>query len=389
MREKKECCGCGACFQACPTKCITMELDEEGFSYPVIDDSKCIKCGRCTMVCPYEYVEQVEEPQVFAATCLDDEIRYNSSSGGIFTVLANAILSIDGIVCGVKYDSENHCVQHILVEKEKDLKLLQGSKYIQSTVGYSYLRIKEYLNNKRFVLFSGTSCQVAGLLSFLGKDYNNLLCVEVICHGVPSSKLWKKYIDYVENKENKKIENVYFRSKKYSWNDFGVSINYLKQKEKFNFSFEDPFFRMFNSNLCLRPSCYDCKFKGLHTKADISLGDFWNIENIDASYNDGRGLSVVLLNNNKGRNYFEKVASDLKVYSEGINYSNACDCNKAIINSMRESDKREQFFYDLEKMEFKALENKYVPMNAKKRIKGILLRLRIWPAKLIGGTKGK
>lgn len=377
MISKQNCCGCSACSISCPYHCIEMKYDSEGFLYPVTDIDKCISCGLCDEVCPFEQKTKiVDEPIAMGAFCKDREIRYNSSSGGIFSIIARYTINHGGLVCGVIYDTVEQKAKHVLIDNIQDIKKLQGSKYIQSELNDVFVEIRMALKTGRLVVFSGTSCQVAGLKSYLRKEYDNLIMVEVICHGVPSTLLWHKYVDYVEKKEKKKIDLVRFRSKKYSWTDFGIDTMFKSQDHKFEFSFENPFFRLFNSNLCLRPSCYKCKVKGLNTKADISLGDFWHIEEINPKLNDGKGLSLVLLCTAKGKKMLEQISKEIQVINEPINYKEACKYNPAIDKSMQMSAKREIFFEDMLKMDFIRLSNKYSPQSLKIVLKGMLLRVK-------------
>ncbi len=372
-----ECCGCGACNNICPTHAIEMKYDSEGFIYPIVDDAKCVHCNRCKDVCPILGERTMNNtPEVIAAYCKDSSLRYYSSSGGVFPVLANNILSKGGVVCGAYFDSTDQKAKHIIIRQESDLKLLQGSKYIQSEIGDVFNSVKGILDRNGIVLFSGTSCQVAGLKKFLNKDYEKLYCVELICHGVPSSLLWKKYVESAEKKERKRIKNISFRDKKYCWGKQKriYSIDY--SNKMFQFSFENPYFRLFNSNLCLRPSCYKCRFKGLYSKSDISLGDFWNVNKIDESLDDGKGLSLVLIETKKGKELFENVNKQLFICRDKIEYKLACECNSAINKSMNESLQRENFFYDLRKMNFEQISKKYSPSGLKVFIKGNLLRLK-------------
>lgn len=379
MGKKENCCGCTACVQACPQRCIKMVYDEEGFQYPEIDKTICVHCGICDKVCPFNKNDVIDtDPIAVAAYCKDNRIRYQSSSGGIFTILAISILKQNGVVFGAVFDSKTKKVKHMSVDSIEGLDRFRGSKYIQSELNDSYKNIENYLLKGTKVLFSGTSCQVAGLKSYLRKDYSNLVCVEVICHGVPSLKLWNLYVDDIEKKMNKEIDNVQFRCKKYSWENFGTNISFCGKSNLFQFSFENPFFRFFNSNLCLRPSCYNCKVKGKNTKADISLGDFWHIDEIYPNLDDGKGISLVLLCTEKGKQLFDSVSDEMIVFTNGVDYRTACSCNPAIEKSMEESNKREKFFKDLPNMGFDELVNTYSPKTSKITIKGILLRTGAW-----------
>lgn len=379
MEKRENCCGCSACAQACPKQCIKMIYDEEGFIYPDVDSTMCVQCGICDNVCPFNKTDIItDEPVALAAFCKDDSIRYKSSSGGIFTILAQGIIKQNGVVFGAMFDSDTKKVKHTCVDTIEGLEIFRGSKYIQSELNNSYKEVEKHLLKGRKVLFSGTSCQVAGLKSYLRKDYLNLICVEVICHGVPSLKLWNLYVDYIEKKNNKALESIKFRSKKYSWEDFGTKLKFHGKKDIFQFSFENPFFRLFNSNLCLRPSCYKCKVKGKNTKADISLGDFWHIDEIYPNLDDGKGISLVLLCTKKGKQLFDSISDEMNVFYDKIDYNIACKCNQAIVNSMDESNRRTEFFNDLSIMKFEELEKKYTPKTSKIILKGVLFRTHIW-----------
>lgn len=388
MKITTNCCGCGVCSNVCTQNCIEMTLDAEGFLFPTVNTKMCVHCGICENVCPINQKKEIiSSPVVIGAFSKEDTLRYESSSGGVFSVLATEIISQGGVVCGVEFDAINQNARHVIINKIDDLAKLRGSKYIQSEVGSVYIDVKKYLLAGRKVLFSGTPCQIAGLRSFLRKDYDNLLCVEVICHGVPSTGLWGNYIQEIEKKENKRVVNVLFRNKKYSWSEFGLSKEYSDLSQKFLFSFEDPFFRMFNSNLCLRKSCYKCEFKGLNTKADISLGDFWHVDEINSKLDDGKGISIVLLCTNKGKDFFYRISHKMNICIKDIDYETACRLNSAIVKSMPESDKRNQFFEDMQVMTFEDLSNKYFPLRMKQKIKGMLLRTGVW--KLIKTQGGK
>lgn len=377
--NKDKCCGCGACANICPNNCLIMKPDEEGFIYPVFDEKKCINCNLCEKVCPFENIKTMTcVPKVLAAKSTDDYIRFNSSSGGIFSELAKKVISKGGIVCSAVMADDNRSVIFDFAENVEDLEKFRGSKYIQSDTKDVYKLIKEKLLKNVEILFCGTTCQVAGLKQFLIKDYDNLLCVDLICHGAPSPLMWDKYLDYYEEKYNTKVDKISFRSKKYSWAEFGMNIS--SKKERFEFSFENPYFRLFNSNLCLRTSCYDCKVKGMNNLSDISLGDFWHIETVIDNFDDGKGVSMVLLNTTKGETFFNSVKSDnsIVVHPTIVSFDDACKCNGAIHKSMNPSANREDFFRDLEKNEFNFIIKKYTPNSYKYVLKAFLIKSGIW-----------
>lgn len=385
--DKNRCYGCAACAQKCPQQVITMERDATGFLFPVIDQKHCVHCGLCLSVCPAN-VDIIQEckPTVYGGYAKNQKIRYESSSGGVFTILSESVIDMGGTVYGVAYGKSIRHIGHIPVQDKSELKRLRGSKYVQSDIGTTYSSVQKDLRSNIPVLFSGTACQIAGLKSFLGREYDNLLCVDVICHGVPSPLMWEKYLDSVEQKYHSEIINFEFRSKRYSWKDFGIKKQLGESKEKFEFAFENSYFRFFNSNLCLRPTCYDCKFKGIRNLSDISLGDFWNVNKIISDQDDGKGLSIILINTDHGKRFFESIKDNLILIDRDITYEEACKCNRAISDSMKTSPQRSEFFRDLTSMKYDAVVKKYAPLAKKHKLKSIILRAglpKYW--KILGG----
>ena len=312
--EKHECCGCGSCFNKCPTHAITMEMDGEGFLYPVVDEEKCIQCGLCRAVCPsiHPSYHHEKEPKVYAAWA-PDEIRRKSSAGGVFTLLAEKILEEGGIVCGAAFD-ENVKVVHICVDNKKDLEKLKGAKYVMSDTKKVYTEIEAALLQERKVLFTGSPCQVAGLYSFLGGDYDKLFTIDIMCTGETSPGLFEKYKEQVH--AGREVASVKFRDKdKYGWRD-SMTIKYkdagIYQEAKEN----DPFYLYFSNHLAQRPFCDTCKFAKLPRQGDITLGDFNGIARFDRALDDERGTSVVTLNSEKGVGLYEQIQSGLAVSRE-------------------------------------------------------------------------
>jgi len=273
--EKKNCSGCHACYSICPKQCIKMCEDEEGFWYPQIDKEQCVNCGACKKVCPV-LKEYQPNPRGKAYACInkDEGIRMKSSSGGIFTLLASAVIEQGGVVFGVAFDSDFSAF-HTYVEDKTELEKLRGSKYVQSRIFDTYKKVKEYLDLKRIVLFSGTPCQIGGLKTYLGKEYDNLIMQDIICHGVPSPLVWQKYITLRETKAGSKIGRTFFRHKKYGWKTYSVRFEFSNRTEYEQIFSKDLFMRAFLANLCLRPSCYNCHFKSKERESDITLADFW------------------------------------------------------------------------------------------------------------------
>lgn len=311
--EKMKCNGCYACVTACPKKCIRMVCDEEGFVYPQINKKECIGCGLCKKVCPIlKKREKVGEgePLAYAAIYKNEEVRKVSSSGGIFSTLASIVLREGGVVFGATF-AEDFSVEHIYIEDMKDLPKLQGSKYVQSKIGDAYAQARELLEKGRLVYFSGTPCQIGGLLSFLGKRYNNLITQDLICHGVPSPLVWKSYVTYREKEAGAKTQSIAFRAKDEGWKHFSMSFKFENGKEYRKNLKEDEYLKAFIKNLSLRTSCFDCVFKSVARVADVTLADFWGIQHFMPELNDDMGISLVLLHSEKGKELFEKAQEDL------------------------------------------------------------------------------
>ena len=303
--EKKSCCGCGACANRCPVDAIRMEWDEEGFYYPKVDETACIYCGKCTAACPALNPRSVndKEPDCYAAYA-DDEIRAVSSSGGIFTLAAEEILDQGGVVAGAAFD-EHFRVAHILVDNKKDLGRLRSSKYVQSTTDFVYRKIEKYLKEGRQVLFTGCGCQVGGLYGFLGKDYDNLFTIDLMCHGGPSPKVFQKYLKEVH--KGKQVTYVSFRDKDYFGWSTEMTVKYADGGIYRKLRREDPYYRAFLPCLSVRPHCQICFYSRLPRQADMTLADFWGVQKYNPAYTDGKGTSILVTNNQKGRNMLEKI----------------------------------------------------------------------------------
>ncbi len=309
-----ECTGCSACMNSCPIPCITMRQNRSGFRYPYADLSACIRCGKCYSACPVLNVAKKSRSKHLFYGCKhkDDEIRNNSSSGGFFYELARYVLSKGGVVFGAAFTEDYHRVIHIHAQTLKELGPIRVSKYLQSEVDLSFPAVKEFLTNNKFVLFSGTPCQIAGLKSFLGDSPDNLILTEVVCHGVPSPKVWDLYISSLENNSDSKVRFVTFRDKVKSWlnSDFVVCFDDGTEFRQANS--DNLYMKAFLTSLSIRPSCTDCRFKRFQSGADITMGDFWGSSELGASYKDDIGISVISLNSDKGRRFFEQIVGSFK-----------------------------------------------------------------------------
>ena len=301
-----DCTGCSACEYSCAAHAITMEYSEEGFLYPHIDAAKCVDCGLCAKVCPNNHIVEAHQPEAYLAWIKDKDIRFESSSGGIFSAVAIEVLRRGGIVCGAAYD-DDMIVRHIAVDNTEGLARLRGSKYTQSVVGDIYSQVKSSLNADRWVYFVGTPCQVAGLRNFLRKDYEKLITSDVICHGVPSGLLLKEQISTLERKFSSKIDGFNFRAKLRMGQTPDVAITLHKQSETPDadtkyLNFETlPYCYGFRSNTIIRESCYRCQYTKVQRVGDITLGDFWNVKTWYTDVKRSPGCSLILVSTDKGR----------------------------------------------------------------------------------------
>ena len=338
LKKKSDCSGCAACVAACPAHCIKMKVDSEGFRYPFVDYNKCINCDKCKNICNESSREcPTKFNKAYIAWTENEKIRRNSSSGGMFSELSDGILKQGGHIYGAGFD-DTFRVIHKCIQKKSDLKRLRGSKYVQSDIENCFEEIKTKLEKGIMIYFSGTPCQVDGLLSFLGKKYDNLYTQDIICHGVPSPKVWKAYITMMS--AGSKIKNVSFRDKTYGWHYFSMKIE-TEDKKYIKRSDEDVYTRLFLENVILRPSCYNCHHKHLHRKADITIADCWSLDKFRVSIVDeDKGLSLVFANTDKGKSLLiETLAKKIEVP-----YDTAARSQAAMINSVKYNQNRELFF---------------------------------------------
>lgn len=301
LAEPNLCTGCTACAAACPRGCISMTADADGFSHPVIDESACVGCGLCEKLCPVLNPVQLNHtPGAFAARSGDDTSRMASTSGGVFPELAREILKKGGAVYGAAYD-ESFRVVHICADNEEELDRLRGAKYAQSDLNGIFADVKKRLDGGQWVLFSGTPCQVLGLKTFLRKDHEKLLLVDLVCHSVPSPLAWEKYLEYISGE--KTLSAVNLRCKDTGWSRYRYSnrFDFSDGTSRMDGSGQSLYMKLFGSGLITRPSCDSCPAKGYARVSDLTLGDFWGIWDIDPAWDDDRGTSLVLVHTGKGR----------------------------------------------------------------------------------------
>ena len=379
ISSKDQCSGCHACSNVCPKDCIQMLSDSEGFWYPQINKDKCIDCGLCEKACPIIHRWQPDESRTttaLAAMNKNETIRLRSSSGGIFSLLAEYIIAQGGIVFGAVFSDDFRSVHHICVDNTSDLDKLRGSKYVQSKIGDTYKQAKEYLDSGRKVLFTGTPCQIGGLYSFLRKEYDNLYTQDIICHGVPSPMVWEKYLAERERKAASKTQRIFFRHKKYGWRTYAVLFEFSNNTAYVKSLQEDSFMRAFLSNSCLRPSCYNCSFKTAKRKADITLADFWGVQYVMSDMDDNKGTSLVLVHSDKGKGLISSIRENI-VFKE-TNIDTAIKYNPALIHSAKVGSKRDDYMHEINVGYVDELSNKLFPINLKGKTIIMLSKLGIF-----------
>lgn len=358
LDNMESCYGCGACFNVCPADAIAMKENADGFFEPVVDENRCISCGKCRQVCPSvncQYPNE-QEPDIYAFAA-EEKILYDSSSGGIFTFLAEHILKLRGYVVGAAYDSEFR-VNHIIIHDVEELDKIRRSKYLQSSIGNTFQKTKAFLEQGSYVLYSGCPCQIAGLLRFLGKEYDNLYTVDLICHGVPSPKLFQEHLNNsfggIES-----IKDIEFRSREGWASLFRVKSENGDVRTLYNHN--SVYMQSFLQNINLRASCFMCQYNRLPRQGDMTIGDLWSAGSLNLSFDYKKGVSVVLINNKKGMTLFQDSLSKpgyefrvQKLYGEGVEKP----CNIKLLNEnifrscTGNIDKRHKFFKNCSDMSF-------------------------------------
>ena len=377
--SKAECCGCGSCANICPTRCVSMREDGEGFLYPVTDVEKCVNCGLCEKVCSVSEKDTVPTQAVksaFGCYTLDEETRRNSSSGGIFCELARNVLQRGGCVFGVAMDDDCKGASFRKAETEPELRRLMTSKYVQAFVGDAYREAERELKAGRDVLFSGTPCHINALRLYLRHSDTNterLFCVDIICHGTPSPKLWRTYANEFEWTRNARLTSVSFRCKEETWRNLGLCVK-GRGKDRTDKKLlvpaeKDPYMKLFIENYSLRPSCYACSSKKFRL-SDLTISDFWGIENVLPALDDGKGTSVVLVRTEKGQRMFEDIRESLRY--EETSYQDAVRWNPTEYKSVDSPARRGEFFRDADALTLEELRKKYVRVSLYRRVRSAL-----------------
>ena len=413
--ESKLCTGCASCSQICPQEAVGMAANDEGFFYPCINTELCSDCGLCRKTCPVNKAISIvtikqnknecimlnddsrdkstifgsadlsdkkhlsdKQRNAYACYSKDEDTRSKSSSGGVFTQIAQSILSKNGVIFGAGFDGEFK-VRHTYVENEKELDGLRRSKYVQSDTGNTFREARAFLKEGREVLFCGTPCQIAGLKAFLNREYENLLTCDLACHGVPSPKVWRMYLDYIKEKYKSSISAVSFRDKSTGWNSSSMKINFSDGSQYIDRVKKEIFFIGFGKSIFNRNSCYNCKFRIQNTKADITLADFWGIDKQnDSDFSDNKGVSLVITHNTAGENALSRIRGQVCIKQRTLD--EAVQHNPRLVSSVIEPSGRKSFFDDMraghgfDRLRRKHMDNSGIKYWAKSLVKLILGR---------------
>lgn len=384
IKEKKNCCGCNACGDVCHQDAITFHCDNEGFWYPLINKDKCTDCHLCEKICPMLNIESLkhndwDEPKVYGGYNKDIVIRFDSTSGGLFSLLAQAMYKQKGFVSGAIYTDDFKVVNFISNDK-KDLKRLRSSKYVQSNAEGLYKTIKQLLISGEKVLACGSPCQMAALRSYLRKDYDNLLIVDFLCRATNSPKVFEKYKESLETRYGSKIIAIKDKNKDHGWHSLARKITFENGQVYYGEGHEDDYRRGYHGNVFERPSCYECKFKGFPRMSDITLGDFWGIGNVDPSLEQNLGTSLIMVNSQKGLDYFAKVKEKLVV--KEFSLKDIIPGNPTAIFGGKlpypTYINRDEFFKALDELPFDECANRFFPYvdnqkdSFKRKVKNVL-----------------
>ena len=346
--DREACSGCTACMNACPHHAISMQKDKEGFFYPQIDPRLCVECGICVKTCPFQNrrSEQPVEMKVYGVKHNNDMIRAESTSGGVFTALSQVVLDQNGVVFGASYDPDTFQVKHIAVTNSSGLKRLHGAKYVQSSLEGIFPQVRNALEQNQSVLFSGTPCQCDGLRRYLAAarvSTDSLYLCDLVCHGVPSPGVWMDYLNVITQKS--KLRGYSFRDKRYGWHGANVTAEYQNNRVISNTVKLRSFSKLYFANLISRPSCGVCPYANLNRCTDITIGDFWGIENANPAFDDKKGVSLLLIHTKKGHSLFEAARDSLTVFE-----SNPSQCmQEQLKGPQRPSDARDRFWADYQR----------------------------------------
>ncbi len=366
--KKVDCCGCRACEHICPTNSIKMIEDEEGFGYPLRNESLCIQCDLCKKVCPIVNRDEISnsfdktfQPKAYMAINRDETILDKSASGGVFSAIVESYCKDNFVVFGVEFDEKLHAI-HSYSETIEGTDKYRKSKYIQSDINDSYKKVERFLREGKSVLFTGTPCQIAGLRLFLRKDYDNLFCVDLVCHGVPSQKVFNDYKDYLQKKYEGEIRSFTFRHKTHTnskdWNSRNIKA-VINDKTIVMNSQEDVYLKGYHSGLFYRPACYECKYANPNRVSDVTMADFWGVEKLYPNENVHKGVSVLLANTAKGQLLVQKMHKQMKLDKVDINY--VIESNAQLNRPAKMHPKRDKFYQLLKTKPFDEVVDLCIP----------------------------
>lgn len=376
-QDKALCCGCTACSNICPVKCINMIEDQDGFIYPDVNKDKCINCELCKKVCPFNNSDMLKHQaanECYALTISNDDILLNSSSGGAFTAIMQAFCDKNYVIFGAEM-CDDFVVRHTSAYSIEEASKFRKSKYVQSDINNSYVEAKKALEDGKKVLFTGTGCQIAGLRGFLQKDYDNLLTVDLVCHGVPSQKLFNKYICSLEKKYKSKVKEITFRVKR-EGHSRNIKISFENKKQIFQNSIKNIYLRAFHDGIMYMSSCYKCPFASPKRSSDITIADFWGINKITDKFDVSKGVSLVINNTEKGKLIFKNL-NNINYIKTDINFAMQNNYN---LQAPTKFHANREKFLELARVDFLRAVNKYCYLNFKTRLS---LMLPNWIKKTI------
>lgn len=379
IKDKRECCGCSACASVCPKRCITMCEDNEGFLYPFVDTDICIECGLCENICPVIHAQPDEkkEQKAYLVQHKNAQVLRESTSGGAFTAIAKWVLDRGGMVCGAGFDADFEVV-HQWADCYENLKKFRNSKYVQSRIGDTYRQTKQFLMEGRYVLFSGTPCQLEGLFSFLRKSYEKLVTVDVVCHACPSPLVYREYLEVQKKKIGSEFTNVLFRDKYHGYKYSTMSIICRDTSIKYHEGIDtDVMMRAFFANMSVRPSCYQCAFKKRYRNTDFTIWDCFDVDKFSKKLDNDKGVTRILAHSDLANVILKESNSQLEVLE--INPNKAVEGVKEMFYSVSVNPKRDAFFTDLNILDTETCFRKYFPITLRHRLEK---QVRLWTVRL-------
>ena len=368
IKDKTKCCGCTACANKCPKHCISMVKDDEGFAYPKVNIEECINCGLCDKVCPV--TNQKEESAInkaFAVQHCDEETLYHSAAGGAFSAFADYAIRQNGVAIGAAYD-EDMVVKHIIAKIKEEIPRFRSSKYVQSDQKNVYSEVKRFLDAGTFVCYSGTPCQTAGLKSFLEKDYSNLLLVDLVCKGVGSPEVLRQYVELMTQKYKAKIVGMNFKRKTYGYHSSTMSVDFENGKTYSKSGITDPMMRSFRANICLRPSCGSCAFKGIDRVSDLTIFDCWHFSTLSGKNDNDKGHTAVIVHSEKGLQMLKDCNDLLEIVPIDLDAVVKLD-GVMVKNVTSVHAQRDEFMKSLANNGLLYAINQYIPITLMDRIK--------------------